>query len=207
MSDIIDFKKIRLETFLIKFAKSNEIPNEFIDGTINVDVMYNAYKDNISEYHLKLLNKVRRVLASRLRKSQESIYESFMEEYIHFYHNQCTREDHWRYPLITANYRANLNPIRAIYYELLSIMNSYNPLKEEHTFIVDLFNDNECRNRLINCTTKDIKVIDSIISTYHYPLEKIGEKPFEFLYLVELKKDLEISRSAFRSMEHWSPDE
>ena len=58
MSDIIDFKKIRLETFLIKFAKSNEIPNEFIDGTINVDIMYNTYKDDISEYHLKLLNKV-----------------------------------------------------------------------------------------------------------------------------------------------------
>ena len=56
MSDIIDFKKIRLETFLIKFAKSNEIPNEFIDGTINVDIMYNTYKDDISEYHLKLLN-------------------------------------------------------------------------------------------------------------------------------------------------------
>ena len=64
-----------------------------------------------------------------------------------------------------------------------------------------------CIRDSITCITKDIRVIDKITSAYHYPLEKIGEKPFEFLYLVELKKDLVSARGVFRSMEHWSPDE
>ena len=86
-------------------------------------------------------------------------------------------------------------------------MNAYNPTNGIHQFVVDLFSDAEWRNRIITCVNKDIHSIDKIISTYHYPLEKIGEKPFEFLYLLELKKDLVTARSIFRSMEHWSPDE
>tara|TARA_B100001093_G_scaffold483445_1_gene515960 strand:- start:235 stop:858 length:624 start_codon:yes stop_codon:yes gene_type:complete len=207
MSDIIDFKKIRLENLLIKFAKSNEIPHEFIDGRMNPDTLHIAYKDLLSEYHLKLLNKVRRILTSRLRKSQENVYESFMEEYLYFYKHQCTKEDKWVYPIVSSKYRDNLNPIRALYYELLNIMNSYNPESEVHTFVLDLFTDAEWRNTIINCVSKDIRSIDKITSTYHYPLEKIGEKPFEFFYLLELKKDLNTAKSVFRSMAHWSPDE
>lgn len=207
MSDIIDFKKIRLENLLIKFAKSNEIPHEFIDGRMNPDTLHIAYKDLLSEYHLKLLNKVRRILTSRLRKSQENVHESFMEEYLYFYKHQCTKEDKWVYPIVSSKYRDNLNPIRALYYELLNIMNSYNPESEVHTFVLDLFTDAEWRNTIINCVSKDIRSIDKITSTYHYPLEKIGEKPFEFFYLLELKKDLNTAKSVFRSMAHWSPDE
>ena len=207
MSDIIDFKKIRLENLLIKFAKSNEIPHEFIDGRMNPDTLHIAYKDLLSEYHLKLLNKVRRILTSRLRKSQENVHESFMEEYLYFYKHQCTKEDKWVYPIVSSKYRDNLNPIRALYYELLNIMNSYNPESEVHTFVLDLFTDAEWRNTIINCVSKDIQSIDKITSTYHYPLEKIGEKPFEFFYLLELKKDLNTAKSVFRSMAHWSPDE
>src|SRR5210317_708913 len=124
MPDIIDFKKIRLENLLIKFAKSNEVPIEFIDGRMNPDELFNLYKESLSEYHLKLLNKLKRILASRLRKSQENIYESFMEEYLYFYKHQCTKEDKWVYPIVSSKYRDNLNPIRALYYELLNIMNS-----------------------------------------------------------------------------------
>jgi len=207
MSDIIDFKKIRLENLLIKFAKSNEIPHEFIDGRMNPDILHIAYKDLLSEYHLKLLNKVRRILTSRLRKSQENVHESFMEEYLYFYKHQCTKEDKWVYPIVSSKYRDNLNPIRALYYELLNIMNSYNPESEVHTFVLDLFTDAEWRNTIINCVSKDIRSIDKITSTYHYPLEKIGEKPFEFFYLLELKKDLNTAKSVFQSMAHWSPDE
>ncbi len=84
---------------------------------------------------------------------------------------------------------------------------SYNHEIDVHGFVVNMFHDVEWRNTIINCVTKDIRAIDKITSTYHYPLEKIGEKPFEFFYLVELKKDLITARSVFRSMEHWSPDE
>ena len=86
-------------------------------------------------------------------------------------------------------------------------MNSYNPESKVHIFVLNLFMDAEWRNSIINCVQKDITAIDTITSTYHYPLEKIGEKPFEFFYLVELKKDLDTARSVFRSMGHWSPDE
>ena len=86
-------------------------------------------------------------------------------------------------------------------------MNSYNPESHVHVFVLDMFKDAEWRNTIINCVTKDIQAVDKITSTYHYPLEKIGEKPFEFFYLVELKKDLITARSVFRSMEHWSPAE
>ena len=203
----MDFKKIRLESLLIKFAKSNEIPNEFIDGTLNLEDAYALYKKELSEYHLKLLNKIRRILASRLRKSQEGVLQQFMEEYLHFYNNQCTKEEKWHYDIVMSKYRANLNPIRALYYELLNIMNSYNPESTVHVFVLNLFMDAEWCNTIINCVTKDVKAIDNITSTYHYPLEKIGEKPFEFFYLLKLKKDLVTARSVFRSMEHWTPDE
>tara|TARA_B100001057_G_scaffold62038_1_gene55377 strand:+ start:6848 stop:7471 length:624 start_codon:yes stop_codon:yes gene_type:complete len=207
MSDIIDFRLVRFESLLIKFAKSSEIPIEFLDGTMNLEYLSKRYSDQLSDYHKKVAVKLKRLLSSKIKKSADNVLESFMEDYLHFYNNQCTKEDKWRITEVLKKYRPNLNPIRALYYELLNIMNAYNPENEAHQIVVDLFLDSEWRNSIINCITKDIRTIDKISSTFHYPLEKLGDKPFEFLYLIELKKDLVTSRSVFRSMEHWSPDE
>ena len=207
MSDIIDFRLVRFESLLIKFAKTNEIPNEFLDGTMDLEYLSIKYKNNLSEYHSKIVSKLKRLLTSRIKKSAKNVLVTFMEEYYYFYTNQCTKEMKWHHEEVMSKYRKNLNPIRALYYETLNIMSAYNPQSEVHQFVVDLFSDAEWRNAIITCITKDIRVIDKITSTYHYPLEQIGEKPFEFLYLVELKKDLVSARSVFRSMEHWSPDE
>jgi len=207
MSDIIDFRLVRFESLLIKFAKTNEIPNEFLDGTMDLEYLSIKYKNNLSEYHSKIVSKLKRLLTSRIKKSAKNVLVTFMEEYYYFYTNQCTKEMKWHHEEVMSKYRKNLNPIRALYYETLNIMSAYNPQSEVHQFVVDLFSDAEWRNAIITCITKDIRVIDKITSTYHYPLEQIGEKPFEFLYLVELKKDLVSARGVFRSMEHWSPDE
>ncbi len=207
MTDIIDFRLVRFESLLIKFAKTNEIPNEFLDGTMDLEYLSNKYKNILSEYHSKIVSKLKRLLTSKIKKSAQNVLVTFMEEYYYFYTNQCTKEDKWYYDIVMSKYRKNLNPIRALYYEILSIMSAYNPENEAQQFIVDLFLDSEWRNSIINCVNKDIRVIDKITSTYHYPLEKIGDKPFEFLYLVELKKDLVSARSVFRSMAHWTPDE
>ena len=207
MLEIIDFRLVRFESLLIKFAKTNEIPNEFIDGSMDLEYLSTKYKDTLSEYHTKIVSKLKRLLTSRIKKSAKNVLVTFMEEYYYFYTNQCTKESKWYHEIVMSKYRKNINPIRAMYYEILNLMSAYNPDNEVHQFVVDLFTDAEWRNAIINCISKDIKVIDKITSTYHYPLEKIGEKPFEFLYLVELKKDLVSARSVFRSMEHWSPDE
>ncbi|MDA8956840.1 hypothetical protein N9H30_00560 [bacterium] len=207
MLEIIDFRLVRFESLLIKFAKTNEIPNEFIDGSMDLEYLSTKYKDTLSEYHTKIVSKLKRLLTSRIKKSAKNVLVTFMEEYYYFYTNQCTKESKWYHEIVMSKYRKNINPIRAMYYEILNLMSAYNPDNEVHQFVVDLFTDAEWRNAIINCISKDIKVIDKITSTYHYPLEKIGEKPFEFLYLMELKKDLVSARSVFRSMEHWSPDE
>ncbi len=207
MSDIIDFRLVRFESLLIKFAKTNEIPNQLLDGTMDLEYLSIKYKNNLSEYHSKIVSKLKRLLTSRIKKSAKNVLVTFMEEYYYFYTNQCTKEMKWHHEEVMSKYRKNLNPIRALYYETLNIMSAYNPQSEVHQFVVDLFSDAEWRNAIITCITKDIRVIDKITSTYHYPLEQIGEKPFEFLYLVELKKDLVSARGVFRSMEHWSPDE
>ena len=207
MTDIIDFRLVRFESLLIKFAKTNEIPNEFVDGSMDLEYLSTKYKDSLTEYHAKIVSKLKRLLTSKIKKSAKNVIVIFMEEYYYFYIHQCTKEKKWHHEIVMSKYRKNINPIRALYYETLNLMSAYNPENEVHQFVVDLFLDAEWRNAIITCITKDIKVIDKITSTYHYPLEKIGEKPFEFLYLVELKKDLVSARSVFRSMEHWSPDE
>lgn len=207
MSDIIDFRLVRFESLLIKFAKTNEIPNEFLDGTMDLEYLSIKYKDTLSEYHSKIVSKLKRILTSKIKKSAKNVLVTFMEEYYYFYTNQCTKENKWYHTIVMSKYRKNINPIRAMYYEVLNLMSAYNPENEVHQFVVDLFSDAEWRNSIITCITKDIRVIDKITSTFKNPLEKIGEKPFEFLYLVELKKDLVSARSIFRSMEHWHPDE
>ncbi len=207
MSDIIDFRFVRFESLLIKFARSNEIPTDFLDGSMDLNYLSTKYKSQLSDYHLKLVTKLKRLMSSKIKKSADNVLEAFMEEYIYFYNNQCTKEEKWRIYEVASKYRPNLNPIRALYYELLSIMNSFNPENSVQHIVIDLFMDSEWRNSIINCVTKDMKAIDKILTTYRYPLDKLGEKPFEFLYLIELRKDLNTARGVFRSMEHWSPDE
>ncbi len=207
MSDIIDFRLVRFESLLIKFAKTNEIPNQFLDGTMDLEYLSIKYKNNLSEYHSKIVSKLKRLLTSRIKKSAKNVLVTFMEEYYYFYTNQCTKEKKWYHEIVMSKYRKNLNPIRALYYEILDIMSAYNPDSQVHQFVVDLFLDAEWRNSIVRCISKDIRVIDKIVSTYSFPLNKIGDKPFEFLYLVELKKDLTSARGVFRAMAHWSPDE
>ena len=57
MSDIIDFRFVRFESLLIKFARSNEIPTDFLDGSMDLDYLSTKYKSQLSDYHLKLVTK------------------------------------------------------------------------------------------------------------------------------------------------------
>ena len=85
MTDIIDFRLVRFESLLIKFAKTNEIPNEFLDGTMDLEYLSNKYKDILSEYHSKIVTKLKRLLTSKIKKSAKNVLVTFMEEYFYFY--------------------------------------------------------------------------------------------------------------------------
>ena len=79
MSDIIDFRLVRFESLLIKFAKSNEIPIDFLDGSMNLDYLAKRYNDQLSDYHKKVVVKLKRLLSSKIKKSADNVLESFME--------------------------------------------------------------------------------------------------------------------------------
>ena len=73
MSDIIDFRLVRFESLLIKFAKSNEIPIEFLDGTMNLDYLSKRYTSQLSDYHKKVAVKLKRLLSSKIKKSADNV--------------------------------------------------------------------------------------------------------------------------------------
>ena len=205
--DIINFDAIRLTTELNKYKLHKSIPNSFLDGTYTILDLKENY-EQFSAKHKKLADRLIEQYNVELRQSEEGLYSSLLNEYRAFLRNQETRKAHWAFPAVMKNYRVNINPVRALYYETKTTMKTYNDYNDHHGWLKELVTDKEFFMRVTDAIVRDRKNVDKIINFY-YPLFQDAKfpMPIELAHLKTLRKDLLDYANLFTNAKNWNLEE
>ena len=90
-------------------------------------------------------------------------------------------------------YRYNINPVRALTYDVREMAYSYNTENEHHIWLQELITEPNFYHRIIQDIIKDRKKVDKIIN-YYVPLFNTAnlnfEEPLEMKHLRTLRTDL-----------------
>lgn len=204
---ILDFKLIRFKESLDKFNKTNVIPDEYLTGILNIEDLKNLYYKELSEGYKKIFANLQRKLTSNLRKTEHNLQETFSEEYNNFLNNMRTKKDVFVFPSIMQKYRKDINPARALYFEITNLMLRFNSVDENHIWLLGLFRENTWRKELIHSCLVDIQKIDDYISKYFHHMKKQGNVSLEMMHIIEIRKDLRKYVKAFEEFANFTYDD
>lgn len=205
--DIINFDSILLTTELNKFKLHKTIPDTFLDGTFSILDLKENYND-LSAKHKRLADRLMKKYDVEIRDSADGLEKSMLNEYRGFVSNQHCRAEWWVYPAVMKNYRVNINPVRAVYYETKEMIKKFNSHSVHHGWLYDIVTDNEWHQRVMKAILSDRKRVDKIINFYVPLYESAGlETPIELKHLQTLRSDLLDYANLFTTVRTWSPDD
>jgi len=206
--DIINFDAIRLTTELNKYQRHKEIPNSFLDGTFTIlDVK--EILPTLSRKHKIIANKLIKQYDVDIKQSKDGLIKVFLNEYRAFLNNQHTRNERWVFPNVMKKYRYNINPVRALTYDVREMAYSFNPDNDHHIWLQQLVTDPNFYHRIIQDIIKDRKKVDKIIN-YYVPLFNTAnvnfEEPLEMKHLRTLRTDLLEYANLFTEFRKYYPE-
>ena len=205
--DIINFDVVRLTTELNKYHKHKSIPTSFFNGTWTIPHLLKIY-DELESYHQNIADNLIEQYKVSVQSSSEGLYKSLVNEYKAFLSTQTTRDQRWYYPPVMNKYRHNINPIRALTFDVREMAYVGNASSSHHQWLSDLITDPNFYHRVIQDIIKDRERVDIILNFYHPAYITAGlDIPFELKHLQTLRTDLLEYAKLFTEFRNWSPDE
>lgn len=205
--DIINFDAIRLTTELNKYNRHKAIPASFFDGTFTILNVRELY-DSLPPKQQKIADALIEQYNVDVKQSEEGLYTSFLNEYKAFLRNQHTRHDKWVYTPVMKKYRSNINPVRAISYDVREMAYSYNNNDDHHVWLSQLITEPNFYHRVIQDIVKDRQKVDKILN-YYIPIYTVAKfkMPMEIKHLQTLRTDLLEYAKLFTEFRNYDPDD
>jgi hypothetical protein len=208
MNNVFDFTLLRIQHELDKYQKTKTLPHDLLEGAYSID--------DIRRYYYHLLPKKYQKIADRLIKDYQqnmtqdlcNIKKSLRKEYESVISNLSTEQSLFKFPTVLSKYRPNINPIKALFYELRTVTRSYNYDSEYHQWLLGIINDREFNNQIIDALLKDIKRLERIVSRYYLPLTQFTKEiPLELFHARQMIKDFRHYIAVFATAKDWDPEQ
>jgi phenylalanyl-tRNA synthetase alpha subunit len=207
MSDIVDFVLLRIQHELDKYKKSKTVPFDLLEGAYSIDEIKNGYYDKLSPRYQKIADTLISDYEKKINNNLESLKTALRNDYTSTINQLESESTTFKFPSVLIKYRPNINPIRALFYEIREITRSYNIENEYHAWLLGLIQDQEYNNKIIDALSIDIKRLEKIVSRYYLPLTQYTDKiPLELFHARQLIKDFRHYRNTFISLKSWDPE-
>ena len=208
MNNIVDFVLLRIQNELDKYQKSKTLPFDLLEGAYSLDDIKQVYYDKLDVKYKKIADKLINDYEKNLKENLDSLKIALRKEYAGVMNQLETEKSDFRFPSILIKYRPNINPIRALFYELREVTRSYNSENEYHTWIVNLMLDKEYNNKIVDAVSTDIKRLERIVSRYYLPMIRYTDSiPLELFHARQLIKDFHHYKKTFMSILSWDPED
>lgn len=206
MSDIINFVCVRIQGELDAFEKTSTLPHTLLDGVFTVDDILNC-RQFFSPKYQDLSDKLVSEYSDTVSASIDSMKESLKREYNAGFKNSATASKEFWFPQIAQYYRADINPVRALYYEVRAMINSYNDEDQKHVWLAGLITDKHFNNQLLDALAQDIARLEKILKRYYWPMLKHSNSiPLELFHARQLIKDARHYYNFFKQLQNWDPE-
>ena len=206
MSDIINFVCVRIQGELDTFEKTSTIPHTLLDSVFTVDEIMEC-RQYLSPKYQDLADRLINEYSSTMEKSMESMRKALKQEYNAILNNAYTQSNDFWFPMIAQHYRADINPVRALYYEVRTMVNAYNHDNEKHVWLAGLITDKGFNNQLLDALSADISQIEKLLKRYYWPMLKHSTNiPLELFHARQVMKDARHYYQFFKNLQDWDPE-
>lgn len=201
---IVDFTCLRIQDELHEYAKHHRIPYGLVEGVYTVSDI----ADCMATFPPDIQCTAKRLISHYTRATKENKQDLLYRiklEYIHIINHMQTRSSDFKFPTVLALYRSDINPIKALYYEIREVVLHYNQDNEIHVWLISLIQNVEFYNKLIDAIDNDISKLDYFITKYHPLAEPIGI-PLELVHARQLVKEFAECKKLFKSVYSWDAE-
>jgi len=207
VQNVVNFICLRIQTELDKYELTGTVPHDLLEGAWNLDDLESC-KLHLSDHHAALAQRLITSYATYLECNLSELKSALRTEYANTVDNMETARSEFMFPTVLGKYRADINPVRALYYDTREMFSRYNPEDPRHAWLFDTITDRDFSNRLLDALAKDIRRLEKIITRYYWPFTKYSDSiPLELFHARQTMKDFRFYFNFFTSAQLWSPDE
>lgn len=205
---VVDFTLLRIQHELDKFSKSKTIPFDLLEGAYSINDIKDHYYTKLSPKHKKTADSLITAYEQKITTNLDSLKKALRKDYTSTFNNLETDSVDFKFPSILVKYRPNINPIRAMFYEVREVTRSFNPDNDYHDWIIAVLSDHEYNNKIVDALSIDIKRLEKIVSRYYLPMTKYTDGiPLEIFHARQLINDFRHYKNTFISIKNWQRDE
>jgi hypothetical protein len=206
MNDVVDFVLLRIQNELEKYQRTKTVPFDLLEGAYSIDDIKTSYYEKLSTKHKKIADSLIREYEKKIKESLDSLKHALRKDYTSTINLLETESAEFKFPSVLVKYRANINPIRALFYEVREIIRSYNPDNEYQAWLLGLLSDHEYNNKIVDALSIDIKRLERIVSRYYLPMTQHTDSiPLELFHARQLIKDFRHYKNTFITVKSWDP--
>ena len=205
-SDVVDLVCLRILSEIDKFILTKTLPHGLLDGMFTVDDIERCFD---------CFEGAQRTAADQLiinyRNFVASNYSDFREllraEYTILTTSLSTEDTEFIVPSVMSNYRKNINPVRALYYDARELVRAYNSDSEYDIWLSNLVQSPEFNSKIQEALAIDISRLDKMIRRYYWPMVNGSKQiPLELLHARQQLRDFRHYYEFFRNLKDWDPD-
>ncbi len=208
MNEVVDFVLLRIQSELDKYKKSKTIPFDLLEGAYSIGDIKEHYYDKLDPKYQKIADSLIKAYEQKINSGLESLKTALRKDYTSVVNQLETEVGDFKFPSVLVKYRPNINPVRALFYEIREITRCYSIENEYHSWLLGLIQDREYNNKIVDALSIDIRRLEKIVSRYYLPLTKYTDQiPLELFHARQLIKDFRHYRNTFIGLQSWDPEE
>jgi len=199
LSRIINFNQAKIAHSFEKFSRDGVITDDILENINNNFHFESDIKDILVDYSekdqerfFKILLDIKEAVKQMTSEENMDIRFSLEDEYFNLLQNLETNDAKYKIPSILIKYRKDINPIRALKFELQEIMSMYTIEDDYHIWLVKEFKNEEKINEIVFRVKNDIIKIVQMQKKFKRAKEKYSYfvLPMSYYHCIEMEADM-----------------
>ncbi len=199
MSRIINFNQAKIAHSFEQFSKDGVVTDDILENInekfhfqSDIDDVLTEYSDKDRKKFYKILLDIKDAVKQMTSEENMDIRFKLEDEYFHLLQNLESNNSKYKIPSILIKYRKDINPIRALKFELEEIMSMYSIEDDYHLWLVKEFKNDEKINEIIFCVKNDIIKIVEMQKKFKKAKKKYSYfvLPMSYYHCLEMETDM-----------------
>lgn len=199
MSRIINFNQAKIAHSFEQFSKDGVVTDDILENInekfhfqSDIDDVLTEYSDKDRKKFYKILLDIKDAVKQMTSEENMDIRFKLEDEYFHLLQNLESNDSKYKIPSILIKYRKDINPIRALKFELEEIMSMYSIEDDYHLWLVKEFKNDEKINEIIFCVKNDIIKIVEMQKKFKKAKKKYSYfvLPMSYYHCLEMETDM-----------------
>ncbi len=199
MSRIINFNQAKIAHSFEQFAKDGVITDDILENIdskfhfqSDIDDVLEEYSNKDKKKFFNILLEIKEAVKQMTSQENMDIRFELEDEYFNLIQNLETNNAKYKIPSILIKYRKDINPIRALKFELQEIMSMYTVEDDYHLWLIKEFKKEEKIKEIMFCVKNDIIKIIEMQKKFKNAKKKYSYfvLPMSYYHCIEMETDM-----------------